>query len=153
MDLAMIFDLHSFRDLGRCSYATLKPTFDTEKDHIRLGHQEITISRVEDLFPFLWRSPGSYARDVNGSTAIFYRLSPDSHWHSDYDSSVTCYDRTADRIDRKLDKDPGNRNAIKWRDSLVYARTRAEELRKMLARLDAERKGIEQQIIRDNNAE
>ena len=93
----MIFSLKNYHDLGRCSFGTLRDSVDTDKEEIFLAGRKVEIRSIEDLFPFLWRSPGSYARDVNGSTAIFYRLSPDSHWHSDYDSSVTCYDRTADR--------------------------------------------------------
>jgi hypothetical protein len=148
----MIFDLHSFRDLGRCSYATLKPTFDTEKDHIHLGFEEVTIARVEDLFPFLWRAPGSYCSDGGQTHAFFQRLSPDSHWHADYDPSIARDEAEAAKLGKKLAKDPGNRNAAKWKANLEYYRTTADGLRKLVDQLDAERKGIEQQITRDNNA-
>ena len=146
----MIFDLHSFRDLGRCSYATLKPTFDTEKDHIYLGAEEVTISRVEDLFPFLWRPVGSSSRNGDVTHAHFSRLSPDSHWHSDYDPSIARDEAEAAKLGKKLAKDPGNRNAARWKANLEYYRTTADGLRKLAARLDEERKGIEQQITRDN---
>ena len=148
----MIFDLRSYRDLGRCSYATLKECFDTGKDHIHLGVEEVTITRVEDLFPFLWRPVSASVRNGDVTHAHFSRQSPDSHWHADYDPSIAMDEAEAAKLERKLAKDPGNRNAARWKSRMEYYRTTSDGLRKLVARLDAERTGIEQQILRDNDA-
>ena len=147
----MIVDLRSYRDLGRCSYATLMDRFDSGKDHIYLGYAEVEIRRVEDLFPFLWRACGSYSRNGDVTHAHFGSGSPDSHWHADFDPSIARHEADLRKLERKLRKDPGNRNAYKWARQAEYEKTSARELRHLVDRLDEERRHIELQILKDNH--
>lgn len=55
----MVFDLRSFNDLGKCSFGTMLSYFDTEKDEIYLNDDKIEITKIEDLFPYLWAIPRS----------------------------------------------------------------------------------------------
>ena len=82
----MIFTLKSYNDLGRCSYATLKETFDTEKDEILLNGNKVEIKKIEDLFPFLWTSAGIAVHTEGKSRSQFF--STGTHWHHDFDESI-----------------------------------------------------------------
>lgn len=50
----MVFDLKLFSDLGKYSFGTILEKFDTERDTIYLNNEKIEITKIEDLFPFLW---------------------------------------------------------------------------------------------------
>lgn len=58
----MIFDLKSYRDLGHFSLGTSLKKFDTKSISIYLNDKKVRIKKVEDLFPFLWNSPGMSSR-------------------------------------------------------------------------------------------
>ena len=98
----MKIKLSSFRDLGKCSYATLMDEFDTEKNHIYLldnsesyakqflEQLEVKITSVEDLFPYLWAIPCVHVSDKESGSKSWFsytgtwwdKLYP--HYHNDY---------------------------------------------------------------------
>ena len=82
----MIITLKNFNDLGRYSYATLKETFDTEKDEIFDKDKKVEINSVVDLFPYLWQAPGVSGYSEGKSFAHFNGAG--THWHHDYDNSI-----------------------------------------------------------------
>lgn len=82
----MIFSLKRFNDCGKCSYGTLRETFDTEKDLIFLEEKKIEIKSLEDLFKFLWRIPGiSYRDKESGKSAAHFYGKHDAWWKDYYE--------------------------------------------------------------------
>lgn len=80
----MKFNLKRFRDLGKCSYATLKEEFDTEKDVIYLEEKPVQINNIEDLFPFLWRCPGIAFRERDSGKSAAHFWGKNDAWYKDY---------------------------------------------------------------------
>lgn len=102
----MIFTLKAYNDLGRCSYATLRDSIDTERDKIYDDGKLVKIEKLEDLFPYLWRQPGEFAKDENGSNAFFHG-SVTTHWHEEFDDTVKEYDDQCKSIVMEMTKKTG----------------------------------------------
>lgn len=97
----MIFKFDCYRDLGKCAYATLMETFDTEKNKIFLRDKEVKINTLEDLFPYLWNIPGCEVRDKNSSRSVFY---DQGYWWNRYygDSKSESIQRMIKRLDAEV---------------------------------------------------
>jgi len=80
----MKFDLRAYRDLGKCSTGTLLDFWDTDKDKIFLSGKEVEIKKVEDLFPFLWRSAGCSTGSNDGFQQYFFET-PIGYWWDRYE--------------------------------------------------------------------
>ena len=125
----MIFTLKSFRDLGRCSYGTLKETFDTEKDIIYDFNTKVEITCVEDLFPYLWQAPGISGHTPKGSYAYFNGAN--THWHEDFDGSIRRCDVDVKKLEKKIDKTRNENQIAKYKaeiDDLLKHKARLIEI-------------------------
>lgn len=111
----MIFNLKRFNDCGKCSYGTLRETFDTEKDLIFLEEKKVEIKNLEDLFKFLWRIPGiSYREKESGKSAAHFYGKNDAWWKDYYegfydkalgDRYITDHNYQRYEIEDKIRKD------------------------------------------------
>lgn len=146
----MIFTLKSFRDLGRCSYGTLKETFDTEKDVIYDFNTKVEITCVEDLFPYLWQAPGISGHTPKGSYAHFNGAN--THWHEDFDGSIRRCDIDVKKLEKKIDKTRNESQIAKYKaeiDDLLKHKARLIEI---VNDSDAEMEELKQQLVEENNA-
>ena len=90
----MKFNLESFNDLGRAGFGP-NHTFDTERDRIfectfnkdanEIIKDEVTIGKVEDLFPYLWSHPWAATGGKDYGTDYFYGKDPKPWWCSERD--------------------------------------------------------------------
>lgn len=144
----MIFTFDHYSDLGRCSYATLKESFDSEKDEIYLNNEKVEIKEIQDLFPFLWQNPGM-SFTTNGVTKAYF-FSTDPHWHQDYDKSIIKCEAEIKKLQGKLTKDPNNKRANSWMDQIKVESERRQSLIRLQERLDEEKAGQEMQLIIEN---
>lgn len=145
----MVITLKNYRDLGRCSYGTLKEEFDSEKDEIFFKDKKIEINSIEDLFPFLWQSPGVSFTDKDGhSHSIFY--STGTHWHHDYDDSIEKCAKEIEKYQTKIAKNPSHKNMEKWMGNFRYEVERQQSLKRMLERLDKELEEQKKILIEEN---
>ena len=147
----MIFTFSHYNDLGRCSYATLMESFNTELDEIYLNDKKVEIEKVEDLFPFLWQSPGSAVRTGSITRAFF--TSPGTHWHHDYDKSVENAEKEIKRIQTKIIKNPESKRLDSWMNEVKYQSDRRQGLLSMMERLDNELEKQKQELIEENHKE
>ena len=144
----MIFTLKSFRDLGRCSYGTLKETFDTEKDVIYDFNTKVEITCVEDLFPYLWQAPGISGHTPKGSYAYFNGAN--THWHEDFDGSIRRCDVDVKKLEKKIDKTRNENQIAKYKaeiDDLLKHKARLIEI---VNDSDAEMEELKQQLVEEN---
>lgn len=144
----MIFTLKSFRDLGRCSYGTLKETFDTEKDVIYDFNTKVEITCVEDLFPYLWQAPGISGHTPKGSYAYFNGAN--THWHEDFDGSIRRCDVDVKKLEKKIDKTRNENQIAKYKaeiDGLLKHKARLIEI---VNDSDAEMEELKQQLVEEN---
>ena len=146
----MIFTLNAYRDLGRCSYGTLKETFDTEKDKIIFKGKQVEINKIEDLFPFLWQSPGCAYHDnvEHKSVSSFY--SEGTHWHHDFDDSIVRNDKEIAKLEKKIAKNPDSHLVKKWTRDLEFCKEHNGSLKRMLKRLDEELEEQKLALIEEN---
>jgi hypothetical protein len=72
----MIFDLKSYSDLGHFSLGTSLEKFDTKSITIYLNRKKVRIKKVEDLFPFLWNSPGMSSRFCCKEHHLYNKIGP-----------------------------------------------------------------------------
>ena len=68
----MKFDLRAFNDLGKHSTGSSIDFWDTEKHKIHVDGDEVKIRKVQDLFPFLWRSAGVSSGSADGTRNFFF---------------------------------------------------------------------------------
>ena len=144
----MIFTLKSFRDLGRCSYGTLKETFDTEKDVIYDFNTKVEITCVEDLFPYLWQAPGISGHTPKDSYAHFNGAN--THWHEDFDGSIRRCDVDVKKLEKKIDKTRNENQIAKYKaeiDDLLKHKARLIEI---VNDSDAEMEELKQQLVEEN---
>ena len=144
----MIFSLKSASDLGRCSYCTLKNVFDTEKDIIYDNDVKVEITKIEDLFPYLWQSPGMGGHSGDKSFAYFYGAN--THWHKDFDESIIDSEKNIKKLQAKLNKDPKNKCANKWQQQLTDLIDHKNHLINMLKNLDTEMAEQQLKLIEEN---
>ena len=140
----MIFTLKSYNDLGRCSYATLKETFDTEKDEILLNGNKVEIKKIEDLFPFLWTSAGIAVHTDGKSRSQFF--STGTHWH-DSIAKQEKYVKRRSRVVEKMKDGPKKEQAQK---DLAFTIQHIESLKRICKRCDAEMEELKQKLIEEN---
>ena len=145
----MIFTLKHYNDLGRCSYGTLKETFDTEKDEIYLNDEKVQINSIEDLFPFLWQSPGISFGNKDGKS-IAYFSSQGTHWHHDYDKSIIMRQTEINDLLKKIKSKPDSRKIDQWRNMVDSNRNFCEMCTNMLKRLDNELEKQKLELIKEN---
>lgn len=97
----MIFKLDGFYDLGKCAYATLKETFNTETDKIFLRDKEVHVEKIEDLFPYLWNIAGCEIKNDNETRATFFE--PGYWWNRYYkDSNSEVIQRMLDTMNKEV---------------------------------------------------
>lgn len=146
----MIFTLKAYHDLGRCSYGTLKETFDTEKDKIIFKEKEVKINKIEDLFPFLWQSPGCAFHDnvEHKSVSSFY--SEGTHWHHDFDDSIIETEKAIAKLEKKIAKKSDSHLIKKWTEDLKWSKERYESLKRIVKRLDEEMEEQKIKLIEEN---
>lgn len=80
----MILNLKSYSDLGKCSLGSLLEVWNTETNHIKVNSKEIVITKIEDLFPYLWRSSGASIGTSEGRDYFFYD-EKESYWWERYE--------------------------------------------------------------------
>lgn len=145
----MIITLKSFKDLGRCSYGTLLDEFDTEKDIIRLNGKKVEITKIEDLFPFLWQTAGISGHSPSGSFAEFH--SHTTHWHSDYDESVIRCDKEIEKLEKKIAKKPDSHLVEKWKRNIENEKKHRDNLIRIMKDCDAEMEELKMKLIEENS--
>lgn len=152
----MKFTLKAYNDLGRCSYGTLKEEFDTERDVIMLNDYKIEVSKIEDLFPFLWQQPGSSSRSKDGTYAVFHDHG--THWHQDFDESIENYDKEIQKLMCRMSKLKAKENPTLKESGRAYNLTvkigeqidRRNRLKNMLDQMDAEMEEQKKLLIEEN---
>ena len=144
----MKFTLKAYRDLGRCSFGTLRESFDTDTEVIFLDGKEITISKIEDLFPFLWQHPGCYS-GADGKTVSHF-WSTGTHWHHDYDASIQRNNLEIEKLKKKADKATDPDKKAKYTESIKTLVAHNDGLRKLLIRLDEEMEHQKTALIQEN---
>ena len=121
----MVFTLKSYRDLGRCSYATLK---ESEKNEIYLKDVKVEINKLEDLFPFLWQATaiGFYDNKEHKSVCKFYSDKP--WWHNDYDKSIEECDKEIQKLNKKIAKGGVKDKTIeRWKQTIDFTEKHIKE--------------------------
>jgi len=144
----MRFNLSKYSDLGRCSYGTLKDYFDTELDEIYDNDKKVNINSVEDLFPYLWQSPGIGVHCEGKSRAYF--IGGGTHWHDDFDESIAKYDKDIEALRKKADKSTIEKKKIKYKKDLEDTISHNDHLKALVARLDREMEEQKRLLIEDN---
>lgn len=150
----MIFTLKSYSDLGRCSYATLKESFDSEKDEIYLKDVKVEINKLEDLFPFLWQATaiGFYDNKEHKSVCKFYSDKP--WWHNDYDKSIEECDKEIQKLNKKIVKGGVKDKTIeRWKQTIDFTEKHKSSLINLIERLDNELKEQKLKLIKENTNE
>ena len=105
----MKIDLKSYRDLGKCAYATLKEIFDTDTDRIFVmingtgldtsDFAEVKISSVDDLIPFLWSIPFLSSADKSEGTRSYFITPVQPWWELKYNPVI---EDASDEIKRMM---------------------------------------------------
>lgn len=144
----MKFTLNAYNDLGRCSMGTLLDEFDTEQYKILLDNKEVEINRVEDLFPFLWQSPGCYVRREGKQVSHFW--STGTHWHHDYDKSITDGLKEIEKLKNKMLKEKDVKKAQKILEKMNFTADHINALQRICDRCDEEMKKQQEELIKEN---
>ena len=147
----MIFTLKSYNDLGRCSYATLKDIFDTDKDEIFLDCKKVEIKTIEDLFPFLWQSPG-IAFNSGGKSKSYFN-STGTHWHHDYDASIINCKNEIKKLQKKIEKNPESKSVARWTENIKFENDHMTSLINIQKRFDKEMEEQKKELIKENTKE
>ena len=137
-----------YRDLGRCSYGTLKETFDTEKDVIYDFNTKVEITCIEDLFPYLWQAPGISGHTPKGTYAYFQGAN--THWHEDYDGSIRRCDVEVGRLKKKIDKTRNQEQIAKYNAEIDEILKHKARLIEIVNDSDAEMEELKQQLVEEN---
>ena len=144
----MKFTLKAYSDLGRCSMGTLLDEFDTDTYKILDRGKEVTIRSVEDLFPYLWQTPGVAFHSKGKHVADF--CGTGTHWHHDFDDSILEYERDIRKLEKKVDKATDPKKKAKYQEDLDWAIHHVQSLKDMLKRLDSEMEEQKKQLIEEN---
>ena len=144
----MKFTLKAYSDLGRCSMGTLLDEFDTDTYKILYRGKEVTIRSVEDLFPYLWQTPGVAFHSEGKHVADFW--SKGTHWHHDFDDSILEYEKDIRKLEKKVDKATNPKKKAKYQEDLDWAIHHVQSLKDMLKRLDTEMEEQKKQLIEEN---
>jgi hypothetical protein len=147
----MKFSLKSYRDCGKCAYATLMDEFDSEKDEIRLNGKKVEINSLDDLFPFLWNIPGVGCHDNVKHTSVSDFYSTGTWWEHRYGESIEECEKEIDKLEKRLKKAADSRKP-KIMEQLAYERERVETLRRIIRRHNEEMEEQKEAIRADNKS-
>ena len=145
----MIITLKAFRDLGRCSYGTLKETFDTERDVIYYNDEKVEVTCVEDLFPFLWQSPGDACHTPEGTVAHFYGTG--THWAWDFSPSIARCKYDESKLEKRISKEKDLKKQEKLHEKLLRTQEHRLKLEYIIKRNDEEMEEIQKKLIKENS--
>ena len=145
----MKFTLKAYRDLGRCSMGTLLDEFDTEKDKVIECGKEVPIRSVEDLFPYLWQSPGIAFHSEGKHVSEFWCKG--THWHHDFDDRIPAYEKEIKRLEKKVEKATDPKKKARYQNELSYCREHVGHLKAMLERMDNEMEKLKKKLIKENS--
>jgi hypothetical protein len=145
----MKFTLKAYRDLGRCSMGTLLDEFDTEKDKVIECGKEVPIRSVEDLFPYLWQSPGIACHSDGKHVSELWCKG--THWHLDFDDRIPAYEKEIKRLEKKVDKATDPKKKERYQNELSYCKEHVGHLKAMLERMDNEMEKQKQKLIKENS--
>ena len=140
----MIITLKAFRDLGRCSYGTLKETFDTERDVIYYNDEKVEVTCVEDLFPFLWQAPGVACHTPEGTVAHFHGTG--THWNWDYSPSITRCKYDESKLEKRISKEKNLKKQEKLYEKLLLVQEHRGRLEDIIKRNDEEMEEIQKKL-------
>lgn len=146
----MKFTFKAYNDLGRCSYATLMESFDTEKDVIYVGTQKVEVTKIEDLFPFIWESPGIAWRNGDESSATF--SGPGTHWHRDFDESIKREAKKQANLKKKIEKSVDEKKIAKWTRDLAESERHQQSLQRIIDWCDKAMEEQKEKLIQENAA-
>ena len=127
---------------------TFLDEFDTDTYKILDRGKEVTIRSVEDLFPYLWQSPGVAFHSEGKHVADF--CGTGTHWHHDFDDSILEYEKDIRKLEKKVDKATTPRKKEKYQKELDWTVKHAHSLKDMLKRLDTEMEEMKQKLIEEN---
>lgn len=144
----MIITLKAFRDLGRCSYGTLKETFDTERDVIYCNDEKVEVTCVEDLFPFLWQAPGVSGHTPEGTFARFHGTG--THWNWDFNPSIVRYKDDEIKLEKHILKEQNLKKREKLHEKLLRIQGHRLKLEGIIKRNDEEMEEIQKKLIKEN---
>ena len=144
----MIFTLKHYNDLGRCSFGTLRDTVDTEKDEIYLGDKKVEIKNIEDLFPFLWQSPGCWTR--NGDHTISRFSVEGTHWHLDFNPSLKRELANVARLEKKIAKEKIPARTGRYRQDIEWSNKHIESICRLLEWHDSMLEEQKKELIEEN---
>lgn len=144
-----VFTLKSYNDLGRCSYGTLKDTFNTETDKIYLKGKLVEINTIKDLFPFLWQQPG-ISGHCDGLTTAHFNTAGATHWHQDFDESIMESDKRQKALEKKIAKTTDKKKKTKYNAELQDEIKHKKSLQNILQRCDKEMKEQQKLLIEEN---
>lgn len=145
----MIITLKAFRDLGRCSYGTLKETFDTERDIIYYNDEKVEVTCVEDLFPFLWQAPGVVGHTPEGSFAHFHGTG--THWDFDFNPSIARCKWDERKLEKRISKEKNLKKEGKLYEKLLHVIDHRAKLENIIKCNDEEMKKIQRKLIKENS--
>lgn len=145
----MIITLKAFRDLGRCSYGTLKETFDTERDVIYYNDEKVEVTCVEDLFPFLWQAPGVAGHTPEGSFAHFHGTG--AHWDFDFNPSIARCKWDERHLEKRISKEKNLKKQGKLYEKLLHIIDHRVKLENIIKRNDEEMEKIQRKLIKENS--
>ena len=145
----MIITLKAFRDLGRCSYGTLKEAFDTERDVIYCNDEKVEVTRVEDLFPFLWQAPGVSGHTPEGTFARFHRTG--AHWNWDFNPSIARCKYDERKLEKHILKEQNLKKREKLQEKLLSIQEHRLRLENIIERNDEEMEEIQKKLIKENS--
>lgn len=144
----MIFTLNSYRDLGRCSYGTLRNQFDTEKDEIYLNDYKIEVEKIEDLFPFLWQSEGVGGYSDGKSFAYFSDMT--THWHRDLDGRIEEEANEIKKLKTKIEKSKDEKRTETLKEKLNMHEQMRISMMNLCNILDKEMEDQKNLLIEEN---
>lgn len=145
----MIITLKAFRDLGRCSYGTLKETFDTERDVIYYNDEKVEVTCVEDLFPFLWQAPGVAGHTPEGSFAHFHGTG--AHWDFDFNPSIARCKWDERHLEKRISKEKNLKKQGKLYEKLLHIIDHRVKLENIIKRNDEEMEKIQRKLNKENS--
>lgn len=145
----MIFTLKAYKDLGQCSYGTLREAFDTEKDTIYLNDDKIEVSKIEDLFPFLWQSPGISGHSCDASYAVFHDHR--THWHHDFDESIEREETAIENLQKKIGRSDDSKKIEKLKVTMNSHIQHRDALKRICEESDRAMEEQKKLLIEENN--
>lgn len=144
----MKISLKSYHDLGKCSFGTLMDEFDTDVEkifiHLDGQHVEVKISKVEDLFPFLWAHCGASCGHNH-----YFGTNPSPWWKHQYTEIIKSATEHCEKVLKKLKKPNLSIKLLKkYRDELSF--WNPQKWLTYDEHYDKQREQLEKDLIEDN---